>query len=240
MRCRPRLAALAAVWLFAGGCLQPPADTAPPPVANETTAAGEPAGGLDEVERHAVRVTLRVRNLGCDRLALGSGFAIAPDTLVTNRHVVAGADRLEVNTWDGRRLTVEVARAATSHDLALVRVRDGELPAVAEVAEEDPQPGAEVIVASHPGGGERGVRRCHVRGHTEDLLFGSAGGAVAMDVPLEQGSSGGAVVDLEGRVVGVVYAVAGQGETSFAVPASALREVGDEDLTAELPPCPDP
>jgi hypothetical protein len=63
MRCRPRLVALAAAWLLAGGCLQPPADTAPPPVANETTAAGEPAGGLDEVERHAVRVTLRVRNL---------------------------------------------------------------------------------------------------------------------------------------------------------------------------------
>jgi S1-C subfamily serine protease len=237
MRWSRKLAALAVAALAATGCLEPPAGSAPPPVTPEPV---EEVGDDDPgtaLERHARRITLRVRNLGCDRIAVGSGFAIAPDTLVTNRHVVAGADRLEVNTWDGRRLTVDVARAATSHDLALVRVGDGELPAVAELSADDPEPGDAVVVASHPGGGELVVRRGAVRGHAADRLFDSAGGAVVMDVPLEPGSSGGAVLDEDGRVVGVVYAVAVDEHTSFAVPASALRAVNDDDL-GDVPPCP--
>jgi S1-C subfamily serine protease len=239
MRWGRNLVAAVACTLLAVGCLEPPADSAPPPVTPDAINLDGSASSLDDVERQARRVTLRVRNLGCDRLSLGSGFAIAPDMLVTNRHVVAGTDHLEVNTWDGRRLTVEVALAATSHDLALVRVHDAELPAVVEIADDDPQPGDEVVVASHPGGRELVVRRGRVLGHTEDLLFGSAGGAVAMSVPLEPGSSGGAVFNLEGRVVGVVYAMSGDGETSYAVPASALQDVRDEDLLSDVPPCPD-
>jgi S1-C subfamily serine protease len=47
--------------------------------------------------------------------------------IATNRHVVDGASRLEINTWDGRTLEVDVASAASESDLALVRVT-GPLP----------------------------------------------------------------------------------------------------------------
>jgi S1-C subfamily serine protease len=238
---RRRAAAVCAVAILAllAGCLDPPAGSTPPPLTPDSGRPVARADELGELERHARRVTLRVRNLGCDRIALGSGFAIGPDLLVTNRHVVVGAERLEVNTWDGQRLSVAVARAATSHDLALVRVADGTLPAVADVAERDPEAGEEVVVASHPGGGELVVRHGRVRGATADRLFNAAAGAVALDVPLEPGSSGGPVLDRDGLVVGIVYAVAVDGDTSYAVPASALRAVDDADLVGDLPPCPD-
>src|SRR5574338_21421 len=60
-----------------------------------------PALARDSAERRARRLTVRVRNIGCEGLAIGSGWALTHSLLVTNRHVLAGADSLELNTWDG-------------------------------------------------------------------------------------------------------------------------------------------
>ena len=63
----------------------------------------------DSAERAARTMTVRVRNTGCQGVATGSGFALDRHTLITNRHVLAGADELELDTWDGRSLTVSSA-----------------------------------------------------------------------------------------------------------------------------------
>lgn len=225
--------------LLAGGCLQAPPDEA---VANRAqTPEATPAERqlrADTTERHARQVTLRVRNLGCGGVATGSAVAIAPDLLVTNRHVVQGADRLEVNTWDGRSLTVEVAAAAMSHDIAVARVPAG-LSEVAKVAEGDPEPGDRVIVAGYPEGGALIVREGEVLRRTQDELFGAPAGAIAIAVEVAPGNSGGPVLDPRGRVVGVLYAASSSGDVGFAVPVSALREALEAgDGLVDVPDCP--
>jgi S1-C subfamily serine protease len=95
--------------------------------------------GFDVVQRMAVRV----RNVGCENLSTGSGFAIDEHTLITNRHVVAGSESLEVSTYDGRDVDVAAASAAALADLAVVRTEDP-LPSFPRIADGDPREGDRV------------------------------------------------------------------------------------------------
>lgn len=226
------------------GCLQaPPAEPVPEPSPAEPAEDAEDASEArvlraDTIERHAREVTLRVRNRGCGGVATGSAIALGDDLLVTNRHVIEGAEVLEVNTWDGRLLTVEVAQAALSHDIAVARVPEG-LPEAAEVAEEDPQPGDEIVVAGYPGGGALTIRDGQVLRHTTDVMFGAEAGAIAFDAEVAPGNSGGPVLDAEGRVVGVVYALSPEARVGYAVPVSALRDALEAgDALVGVPECP--
>ena len=242
-RWRPRglAAALLAALVLAAGCLEDPPE--PPPVeAGAATPAPAAAPGeplrAETIERLAREVTLRVRNLGCGGLATGSAVAIGEDLLVTNRHVIEGADRLEVTTWDGRTLTVEVAKAATTHDIAVAEVAGG-LPDAAAVATGDVEAGAEVLVAGYPRGGALSIAEGRVTRRTEDLLFGAEAGALALDVEVRPGNSGGPVLDTDGRLVGVVYAYAQDDGRGFAVPVSALREALEAgEALVDVPDCP--
>ena len=113
---------------------------------------------------------MRVRNRSCDGVATGSGFAVGPRRLVTNRHVVEGAEELQLDTWDGRSVSVAVHRVAYLHDLALIATLEP-LPRVALLAADDPEPGARVTAVGFPLGGPltqtRGkvVDRVAVRGN---------------------------------------------------------------------------
>lgn len=232
---------LAAVALLAAGCLEdaPTSTKAPitPPATSAPTSTAEPLRA-EATERHARDVTLRVRNLGCGGIATGSAVAIGEGLLVTNRHVIEGADRLEVTTWDGRTLTVDVAQAAMTHDIAVAAV-DGVLPDAARVAADDPAVGAEVLVAGYPGGGALRIDEGSVVDHTDDVLFGAEAGALELDVGVAPGSSGGPVLDPSGAVVGVIYALAAPSGHGLAVPVSALREALDAgDALVGIPDCP--
>ena len=104
------------VVLTVPGCVTPPPG-APPP---SSLPSGQPQLAAESAGQRAAEVTMRVRNRGCDSVATGSGFAVAPRRLVTNRHVVEGADELQLDTWDGRSISVAVYRVAYLHDLALI------------------------------------------------------------------------------------------------------------------------
>lgn len=233
--------AAAALGGVLGACVVAPPDDAaepvPEPIVREPIEQALDELRSETVERLAREVTLRVRNRGCGGVVTGSAVAVGDDLLVTNRHVVEGAEELEVNTWDGRTLTVAVAQAALSHDIAVARVDTG-LPEVAEVAEADPQPGDPVIVAGYPGGGALDVRSGTVLRRTRDVIFGAEAGAIAFDAEVAPGSSGGPVLDPQGRVVGVVYALSRSERVGFAVPVSALREALDAgDALVDVPDC---
>ena len=90
-----------------------PSDIVPTSPVDLSPAAGGDAlspDGFDAVERMAVRI----RNVGCEELSTGSGFAIDEHTLITNKHVVSDSKDLEVSTYDGHDITV----GATSPRLA--------------------------------------------------------------------------------------------------------------------------
>ena len=191
--------------------------------------------GFDAVQRMAVRI----RNVGCGSLSTGSGFAIDATTLITNKHVVADSAELQVSTYDGRDIDVTAASTASIADLALVRTAE-ELPSSPELADADPVRGDVVTVVGYPQGGSLTVTEGRVIGATTDPLNENLGEVLVTDAPVEPGSSGSAVLDAQGRVVGVVYAKNAAGQ-SFIVPVSTLAQVlADADAFTATTPCRSP
>jgi S1-C subfamily serine protease len=224
---RGRVAAAAlvpAVLALLVGCADGDFPTPPGPPVTEfvptEVPVERPSGlspdGFDAVQRMAVRI----RNVGCGSLSTGSGFAIDATTLITNKHVVADSAELQVSTYDGRDIDVTAASTATIADLAVVRTA-ADLPSYPELADADPVRGDQVTVVGYPQGGTLTVTRGQVIGSTTDPLNENLGEVLITDAPVEPGSSGSAVLDDGGRVVGVVYAKNAAGQ-SFIVPVSTL------------------
>ncbi|NLF05166.1 MAG: trypsin-like peptidase domain-containing protein [Actinomycetales bacterium] len=210
----------------------PPMPDGPLPTAPTPTASFDPAAavrndlspdGFDVAER----ISVRVRNLGCFSLSTGSGFAVGETTLVTNRHVVEDSAELALSTYDGRDVGVRAASIAELADLAVVRT-DGELPAVPELATEDPERGDTITVVGYPQGGRLTVTSGRVIARTTDPLNLHLGEVLVTDALVEPGSSGSPALDRRGRVVGVVYAM-NEAEQSFIVPVSTLHELLEDD-----------
>jgi S1-C subfamily serine protease len=188
--------------------------------------------GFDAVQRMAVRI----RNVGCTGLSTGSGFAVDEHTLITNRHVVADSDVLEISTYDGRDLEASAASTARLADLAVVRTKDP-LPSFPQLAEHDPVPGDTVLVVGYPEGGELAVTEGTVMGFATDPLNENLGEVLVTDVPVEPGSSGSAALDTDGRVIGVVYAKTSD-ERSLLIPLSTLQKLlVDEEAFTAVQPC---
>jgi len=195
------------------------------PIAEPTQTGNLSVDGFDAAQRMAVRI----RNIGCSSLSTGSGFAIDESTLITNRHVVADSDDLQVSTYDGRDIAVTAASIAGLADLAVVRTAQP-LPAAPVLAESDPAPGDPVTVVGYPLGGQLTVTSGQVIGTTTDPLNENLGEVLITDAPVEPGSSGSAALDSEGRVIGVVYAKNSTG-MSFVVPVSTLRAMLADDTS---------
>ncbi|WP_369375546.1 serine protease [Promicromonospora sp. Populi] len=216
-----------------GGCgvLPPMPDPVPSDIVPTTPADLSPAAGsaslspdgFDAVERMAVRI----RNVGCEELSTGSGFAVDDHTLITNRHVVAESRDLEVSTYDGHDITVGATATAALADLAIVRTTDP-LPSYPELAEADPEPGDPVTVVGYPEGGELTVTQGEVMSSTRDPLNANLGEVLLTNAPVEPGSSGSAALDAGGRVIGVVYAKTAD-DNSLLVPLSTLQEMLADD-----------
>jgi S1-C subfamily serine protease len=240
---RGRRWALGAAAVLLVGCGNLPAlPPFPEPVTiGETTGAATPSPGATTLSpdgfRTTERVAVRVRNVGCGGVSTGSGFAVSEDVLVTNRHVVAGADTLQVSTYDGQDLLVETAGAAVVADLAIVHTRS-ELPAAVTLAEADPSVSDPIEVIGFPGGGRLTSSTGRVLGFDEDPLNANAGQVIVTDAVAEPGSSGSPMYNASGQVVGVVYAAAADGNRTLAVPVSTLRRLLDEpEIADEVPPC---
>ncbi len=202
------------------------------PVAAPTSIGDLSPDGFQQAQRMAVRI----RNVGCNSLSTGSGFAIGATTLITNRHVVADSAELQVSTYDGRDIAVTATSTASLADLAVVRTVEP-LPSYPSLAEADPEIGATVTVIGYPQGGRLTLTRGRVIGSTTDPLNENLGQVLVTDAEVEPGSSGSAVLDSDGQVVGVVYAK-NASDQSFIVPVSTLRGLlADDGSFAAAPTC---
>ncbi|GAB2707568.1 trypsin-like peptidase domain-containing protein [Arthrobacter bambusae] len=230
----PRVAGAAVLCLLAlSGCglapVPPPPQTSAAQTRAPASSVGAPApapapapavsvSGFSTYERAA----LRVRNLGCGGVAVGSGFAIADHVFVTNRHVVVGAAVLQVSTYDGADITVNTVGAAVVADLAVVWTKES-LPAQLRLAPSNPPVGAEVTAVGYPLGGELTTTNGRVLRYGPDPLGSSPLPMMYNDAPIEHGSSGSPLVDSSGELVGVAYA--GGGGQYVAVPVEILNQV---------------
>ncbi len=194
-----------------------------------------PTLARDSAERKARRGTLRVRNTACDGVYTGSGFALDAHTLVTNRHVLAGASLLELSTWDGRTLPVTSAYVSRLGDLGIAHV-ERRLPQVLALGGRIP-PGSSVTAVGFPLGGELRLLPGVLVDEVSGAPFDIPGRVMRLTTEVQHGNSGGPVLDAKGRVVGVVFAIEIRTRLALAIPVATLRHlVATRDL-AQLPPC---
>jgi serine protease Do len=153
---------------------------------------------------------------------LGSGVVIGDGQVLTNAHNVRG-EQVTVVFADGRRETGEWTGADPDLDLAVLSVDTGDAAPVAWEPGDSPGVGTPVLALANPGG--RGLRTTLGFVAAEDRSFrGPRGrrvaGAIEHTAPLPRGSSGGPLVDVEGRLLGL-NALRLEGGLIVAVPATA-------------------
>jgi serine protease Do len=181
-------------------------------------------GIQEEIQRVANQVSNAVVGIG-QRWGVGSGIVVGKDQVLTNAHNVRG-EEVEVTFFGGRTATGRIAGADIDGDVAVVSVDTGEVPAIEGATGGPPQLGSPVFALANPGGRGLRVTLGFITG-IERSFRGPRGhritGSVEHDAPLLPGSSGGPIVDGEGRLLGLNTNRLGEG-FYLAIPADeALR-----------------
>lgn len=202
--------------------LIPALDTGPPPTDSGLSAA---------VVARVSASTVKVEGVACRFERDGSGFTVGPDLVATNAHVVAGQQRTMVVRPDGRRLRATVTVFDPARDLALLAVPGlGQAP----LPLANGKVGTTGAVFGHPEGQtpleiSPAAIRQQVNALGPDLYeLGMTRRAVyVLAAKLAPGDSGGALVDADGNVVGVAFAISPDDEkiTAYALASSELRSV---------------
>jgi S1-C subfamily serine protease len=178
--------------------------------------------GVDEVRRLISATTVRVLGFGGSALQSGSGVACADGTTVTSGHVVEGAAAVNVAPSEGPVAfgPVEVSRTA---DVAIVRTQRRVAEAV-RLAARDPGPGERLVMAGYPVDGTAlEVRAARVVDYVEGRYRDDRDMVMRVSFHPRPGMSGGPVLDVSGRLAGLVYAAEGQSGYGLVIPASRLR-----------------
>lgn len=246
-RCRPAVrlmavctAAITATLLLAA-CVSAPPPRPPAttelPEGRSVTAPELPELAASSLQRRAESVTVRVRSLSCTALGVGSGFVLADGVVVTNRHVIDQPEAVSIDTWDGRRFRAEVTGVAADSDLAVLRIADPHrLPTVA-LRDTPVEVGEPVLVVGYPAGGPVRVSEGEVLAIVDGEVLGEPADVLRLGVAVQRGNSGGPVLDLDGRVVGVVFAEEVGRDTGLAVPVATLLERLEADAFSPPAPC---
>ncbi len=166
--------------------------------------------------------------------SLGSGLIVdAKGIVVTNAHVIEGASRIVVTTLDGRELEADVLGSDRDSDLAVLKVKGGNLPAVPLGHSGDLMIGETVLAIGNPFGlshtvttGVLSARGRTVPSERGERLFTDF---LQIDASINPGNSGGPLVNILGEVIGVNTAIiSGANGIGFAIPADRARRVVDD------------
>ncbi|WP_280380756.1 MarP family serine protease [Nocardia wallacei] len=187
---------------------------------------------------------LRVNGVApsCQRALEGSGFVVAPERVMTNAHVVAGTNTVQVDTARGR-LDATVVLFDPSKDVAVLAVPGLNAPVI-PLAPEPAKSGQSSIVLGYPGGGPYTASAARVRETLE--LTGPdiyKTGTVEREVytvrgRVRAGNSGGPLVDADGQVLGLVFGAAVVDEdTGYALTLNEVRNAlnSAESSSAQVP-----
>ncbi|HEU4650039.1 MAG TPA: trypsin-like peptidase domain-containing protein, partial [Croceibacterium sp.] len=166
------------------------------------------------------------------RRGAGSGFFITADGyVVTNEHVIEGAQEITVTLSDGRQLPARLVGDDPPTDVAVLKVAGSDFPFVSFSRSDPPEVGDWVVAVGNPfgfgGTATVGIVSAHGREIGEAHV-----GFLQMDAPINSGNSGGPLFDLEGHVVGVNTAIispsGGFVGIGLAVPADLAYAITEE------------
>lgn len=163
----------------------------------------------------------------------GSGFIVNSDgTILTNAHVVAGADEVVVKLTDKRKFTAKVIGSDARTDVAVLKITATNLPTVKLGDPSKLRVGEAVAAIGAPFGFENSVTAGIVSAKGRSLPSDSYVPFIQTDVAINPGNSGGPLFNMRGEVVGInsqIYSRSGgyQG-VSFAIPVDLAMQVADQ------------
>jgi serine protease DegQ len=166
--------------------------------------------------------------------SLGSGVIISPHGyILTNQHVVEAADEIEVALPEGKRLAAKVVGSDPETDLAVLQVDAKDLPAITLAQPENLKVGDVVLAIGNPLGVGQTVTMGIVSAlHRTGLRINTFENFIQTDAAINQGNSGGALIDASGSLVGINTAILSQSGGSigigFAIPVSIAKQVMDQ------------
>jgi len=160
---------------------------------------------------------------------VGSGVIVAGDgVIVTNYHVVANSEEIDVTLADGRRFTAALVGADAATDLAVLRIEARDLPTAAWGDSDTVEVGEMVWAIGNPFGLDRTITYGIVSAvGRRGVLDSPYQEFLQTDASINPGSSGGPLVDVHGRVMGITTAIVGKDYSGigFAIPSNTARTV---------------
>jgi tetratricopeptide (TPR) repeat protein len=177
-------------------------------------------------------VAIETFNARGEKLARGSGFFIAMNRIVTNRHVIDGAYRAEIHLSNGSTYPVKGVLAVDGEgDIALLQVDvPSSLVKPLSVVRTSPQEGESIVVIGNPFGFEGSVSNGIVSAVRDISNYGRI---IQITAPISPGSSGSPVVNMFGQLVGVATLQLTDGQSlNFAVPSERVAQLQAGTLTS--------
>ncbi len=166
--------------------------------------------------------------------SLGSGVVVSEQGLIlTNNHVVASADEIDIALSDGRKMSAKVVGTDPDTDLALIKIEANNLPAITFASSEKLNVGDVVLAIGNPFGVGQTVTQGIISalGRTH-LGINTFENFIQTDASINPGNSGGALIDTEGNLVGINSAIysrsGGSMGIGFAIPANLARQVMEQ------------
>ncbi len=228
------------------GVLDPPAAPAAAQVTVPTVQiTAEPQERVVAVAEAVRPAVVQVDVSGGEGMGNGSGVVYRSDGyIITNNHVVEGAERLSVKFADGSEEDAEVVGVDPETDLAVLRVERADLVAIAIGDTDELSVGELAVAVGSPFGLDGSVTAGIVSAVNRGVSVRAPGGGsvslanvVQTDAPINPGNSGGPLVDGQARLIGINSAILTSGSdqsnpgnagVGFAIPASLAVEVAEE------------
>lgn len=166
--------------------------------------------------------------------SLGSGVIVREDGYVlTNKHVVDEADEILVMFANNQTTTAQVIGTDPHTDLAVIKVPARGLPVIPELEEETPRVGDVALAIGNPFGLGHSVSQGIISAFSRSVITNSPyDDFIQTDAAISPGNSGGALVDHEGRLLGIntmIYSQSGGSEgIGFAIPAGIALNVMEQ------------
>ena len=168
------------------------------------------------------------------RVGAGSGVIISADGyIVTNNHVVDGADELLVTLNDNKEYSARIIGADATTDLALVKIDAKNLPAIQIANSDEVKVGEWVLAVGNPLGLNNTVTAGIVSAKARSMGEpGKVSSMIQTDAAINQGNSGGALVNVNGQLIGInamIYSQTGSNiGYGFAIPTTIMNKVVDD------------
>lgn len=165
------------------------------------------------------------------QMGLGSGVIVSPEGyILTNNHVVEGAQEIEVTLSDSRRTTAKVIGTDPDTDLAVLRITLDRLPVIAMGNSDKVQVGDKVLAIGNPFGVGQTVTGGIISALGRNQLgINTFENFIQTDAAINPGNSGGALVDVNGSLLGINTAIysrsGGNMGIGFAIPVNTARQV---------------